>query len=240
MQSECGFADRVSSNLDDEVLAANRTAVRPRGSASPALRIVYRFVGNGLQGSVVEVDDLRRRAFVITKRVGDYVEQDGFDGASAWARDRSGGTTTQGGGDMRALAINQAYRAANAWWQPDHGSAVITFLGRRADNGGSADVLRVAPRAGLPFDAWFDTRSHLLTRVDERRHGQATTVRYSDYRKFGGALLAGRISTGTEDPADLEVQTLVQADALASAPPDCCANPPAMPSKLPPAIGRLP
>lgn len=228
LMAAIAFAAPAHGDQDQagQVLEANRTAASSAGLRAPALRLRYGFVGHGLQGSVEEIDDLRRPAYVVTRRVGGFVEQEGYDGADAWARERSGSVSVQAGGDMRALAVNQAYRSANTWWRGGRGGAALSYLGRRLDVGAPADVIRVTPRGGLPFEAWFDARSHLLTRIDEPRHGQVTVVHMSDYRRVAGAMVAGRIRTGTDDPADDEVQTLIRADFLPSVPSACCAAPP--------------
>ena len=39
-------------------------------------------------------------------------------------------------------------------------------------DGTTYDVLTVTPKDGKPFDAWFDAKTHLLSRVD-RKAGRA-------------------------------------------------------------------
>lgn len=212
------------------------------GAADPAaaaVRLVYRYAGNGLKGEVEEVAPLHGPAFVVTRRIGGYVEQDGFDGAQAWARERSGSVSTQAGGDMQPLAINQAYRSTGQWWRPDYGVAAVSYAGQRRDGETRADVLRITPRGGLPFEAWFDRSTHLLTRVDEHRHGQDVVVRLANYRRVAGMMVAGRVSTGTGDPADAEVETLDKAEFLPAVPRTCCAKPDWSPNDVAIANGAM-
>lgn len=190
-----------------------------------ALRLRYGYSGRGLHGTVSETSDLKRPAFLVTRRVGGLLEQEGFDGTVAWARERSGSVNAQSGGDMRELAINQAYRNTNGWWKADFGGAVVSYLGRRAEGSVAAEVLRVFPIGGVSFDAWFDASTHLLIRIDEPRHGQSVIVRLSDYRRVAGTMVPGRVRVGTDDPGDDEVQTLASAEALRIVPSDCCAAP---------------
>ncbi|MGC5799065.1 PDZ domain-containing protein [Sphingomonas sp. NFX23] len=217
---------RARQILEANRIATERSADATHGQRRPAgRRLRYTYAGDGMTGVVDEIDDLRGLRYVITRHVGEEMEQDGYDGRAAWARERSGSVTPQSGGDMRALAVNQAYRNSNLWWRSDLGGAKVSYTERQGEGAAAADVLKITPVGGVPFEAWFDAGTHLLSRVDERREGVPTTIRFSKYKVQDGALLAGRISVGTGDVADEVVQTLERADILGSVPEGCCAAP---------------
>ena len=60
------------------------------------------------------------------------------------------------------------------------------------------DVLTVTPRGGKNFDAWFDAKTHLLSRVVEQQGPQTSTTTLSDYQAVSGVELPYKslISTG--------------------------------------------
>jgi membrane-associated protease RseP (regulator of RpoE activity) len=56
----------------------------------------------------------------------------------------------------------------------------------------------VTPKGGVPFDAWFDAKSHLLSRIVERQSGVAVTTTFSAYQPLDGTQQPARmvVSTG--------------------------------------------
>jgi len=117
----------------------------------------------------------------------------GFDTRVAWTQDMSGAVTPEAGGDTRQLAINEAFRDANMWWRTDLGGASISSRGVRTEAGAGYDVLTVAPRGGKPFDAWFDSKTHLLSRTIETQGFQVITTYFGNYRSVDGARIAGTL-----------------------------------------------
>ncbi|MGD0191487.1 MAG: aspartyl protease family protein [Rhizomicrobium sp.] len=176
-----------------DVLAANQTATG--GSAwtgKETLKADYGYSGQGLTGNVHSLTDLRNGRFVDSFAAGPITQANGFDGTTPWAKDPSGTATAQEGGDNLALAINEAYRRSNRWWRSDRGGAQIADDGLKSDGGETYDVLTVTPRGGKPFDAWFDEKSHLLSRTVEQQGTMTITTSLSGYRAFDGVMLAGR------------------------------------------------
>src|SRR6185295_16356002 len=108
----------------------------------------------------------------------------------AWSKDPSGTITAQDGAETLPVSFNEAYRRANLWWRNDRGGAAITFAGEKTDSGNSYEVLSVTPKGGDKFDAWFDAKTHLLSRVVEMQGSVAMTTTLSNYRKVDGVLLA--------------------------------------------------
>ncbi len=170
------------------VLDANHAAV---GKVPPTgtLQLQFDYRASGLSGTQAETIDLATGAYVENQESGDIVGGDGYDGRTPWQQDISRTYTTQRGGDRVPLAVNQAYRNANAWWRADAGGADIAYIGRETADGRTFDRLAIAPVNGRRFDAWFDADTHLLTKIAEDRQFFHVTDAYSDYRREGDVLL---------------------------------------------------
>ena len=193
----------------DEILAANKAATAGSAWDSKAvLKIEYAYSGQGMTGKVGSTADLKTPRFVDTMAVGPMTGAQGFDGTHGWAKDQSGTVTAQDGGDALPLAINEAYRDTNAWWQPDHDGATIVSGGQKTDGGTTYDVLTVTPKGGQNFDAWFDAKTHLLVRLYEVQGSAPTTTTFSDYRAIDGVMVPGRIQISTGDTKYDQTETL--------------------------------
>src|ERR1700733_7453362 len=147
----------------DTVLAANHAAV---GNVPPAavIPLAYDCSGSGLTGTRFNIADLATGAFVGTEQAGAIGDAVGYDGAVPWQRDLSGANTAQQGGDRVPVAVNEAYRTANAWWRADRGGAAVVYAGHETVEGRALDHLTVTPKGGKVFDAWFDAGTHLLAK----------------------------------------------------------------------------
>ena len=169
-----------------DILAANRKATGGAVSGAATVALRYEVEGQGMQGTVAIDYDAGSGAFSEDDKIGPTHEGSGFDGNRAWMMDLSGAITPQDGGDRRQLAVNDAYRYANLWWRPGYDGAEIAFVGHEADG----DHLKVAPKGGKLFDAWFDAKTHFLTRIFEVTGFNTEDVRYSDYRQMAGEMRA--------------------------------------------------
>ncbi|MGH8160334.1 MAG: aspartyl protease family protein [Rhodanobacter sp.] len=172
----------------DEVLDANHRAMGAM-PASGTLTSDYQYATSGLVGDRLSIDDLATGAFVDSDSVGPFRRGFGYDGKIPWMRDLSGANTPQQGGDRIQTSISEAYRRANLWWRADHGGAKITYVGHETMEGTTLDHLSITPRGGKPFDAWFDTRTHLLSRIAEERQFFKTQTFYADYAREGAVML---------------------------------------------------
>jgi predicted aspartyl protease len=209
-----------------EVLDANKAATG--GSAwdsKTALKLQYAYSGQGMTGTVTSLADLKGGRWRDDIAIGPATLANGYDGQHAWAKDQSGTITIQDGGEQRALAVNDGYRRANLWWQPDRNGAKVVSDGEKTDGGATYDVLTVTPRDGKNFDAWFDAKTHLLSRVIEQQGPQTITSTTSDYRAVDGVELAydDHITNG-EVKYDQEVK-LVTATFLPMQPDSAFAAP---------------
>jgi hypothetical protein len=184
----------------DEILSANRMATGGAAwDGKVTLKIEYGYSGQGLTGTQSTLEDLQRGAFVDAYATGPASGATGFDGSKAWEKEPSGTVTNQAGGDVIPLAVSEAYQDQNLWWRADRGGAQIVSDGAKSDNGQSYDVLTVTPKGGKTFDAWFDTKTHLLSRTVEVQGSQTIATSYSDYAPTDGALIAHKqvIDDGT-------------------------------------------
>jgi hypothetical protein len=170
-----------------DILAANHAAAG--GSAwdgKATLHVDSAYSGQGMTGKVTQTWDVKEGWFVDQFAIGPATGANGFDGAHAWNKDASGAVTLQDGGEQKALATNEAYRRANMWWRPDFGGAAIASDGEKTEGAATYDVLTVTPRNGKSFDAWFDSKTHLLARTIEKQGPQTFTTTLSDYRAVDG------------------------------------------------------
>lgn len=165
------------------------------GKATLAVDADYN--GQGLTGTTHTVSDLKDGRSVNAIKLGVAEGANGFDGKTPWERDTSGTITAQEGGDAVALAINEAYRNANLWWRPDFGGGAIKSEGEKTDSSSRFDVLAITPKGGTPFEAWFDTKSHLLYRVIELHGAQTVITTFADYRSVNGVKLPYKITVDT-------------------------------------------
>src|SRR5258708_15136158 len=146
-----------------------------------------------MTGVVKTIYDVTTGAFVDSADVGPTSGANGFDGREAWMRDMSGAITPEAGGDKRQLAVNEAYRNANLWWRADRGGAAIESLGAKTAGGRTFDALKVTPKGGKPFEAWFDPSTHLLASTVEMHGSQTITTDLSDYREVAGQRVPGKV-----------------------------------------------
>jgi hypothetical protein len=203
-----------------EILDANRVACQGSVAQTGTLRSEYTLVGQGLKGTAYSIVDLRSGDFAEGYQQGPTSGGDGFDGKRPWMKDQSGAITPEEGGDKLALALNSAYRNANLWWRTDRGGALIEDLGLRAADGRDFAVLRVTPKGGKPFEAWFDITTHLLVKTIEVQGFIPIATSFADYRLDNGIVLAHKIvsdSGGGEESLETQTITGVQVSAAQDA-----------------------
>src|ERR1700749_2195961 len=200
------------------LLAANKGA--SGGSAwdgKAALKEVYDYSGQGMTGKTDTTFDLKSERFLDTFAIGPVTGAAGFDGTSSWSKDPSGTVTPQNGIGLM-FAVNEAYRDDNLWWQPDFGGAQVSGGSQKTDGGNTYDVVTFVPKNGSTFDAWFDTKTHLLYRIDEKQGPVSIVTTITDYAAFDGAMLAKKQHQVASDGKNPQDQTLVSAAFIAPQP----------------------
>jgi hypothetical protein len=115
-----------------EILAANKAASGGAAWDSKAtLKTSSDYSGQGMTGKTHSLTDIPSGHYADDFAIGPMSGANGFDGKDGWAKDPSGAVTVQAGGDQRKLAVNEAYRRSNAWWQPDFGGAEVSMKAPR-------------------------------------------------------------------------------------------------------------
>jgi hypothetical protein len=200
----------------DDILAANKAAMGT-WDGKITLNVESSYSGQGLTGTTSSLQDLQRGAFVDSYDIPPQAGSSGWDGTKAWEKEPSGTVTDQAGGDVIPNAISEAYQDQNLWWRPDHGGAAIAYAGQKTDGGNSYDVLTVTPKGGTAFEAWFDTKTHLLYRIIENQSTQTITQTFSDYAPVDGAMIAKKqvVDDGSHN---LQTFTLTSAKFSAALP----------------------
>lgn len=186
------------ADTPSEILDAYRAATG--GSTwndKVTLQTEFVATGYGLTGTGHATVDLRDGRSERAYTLGPTTEAEGYDGLNRWRREMSGTVTLQQGGDGPELAVNDSYRASGKWWQPDRGGAEIS--GGRVETCGDAtcEVLKVTPRKGKVFEAWFDRATGLLVKTIENRQPLTVTTTMSDYRRVEGVMLPFRVTVDT-------------------------------------------
>jgi hypothetical protein len=184
----------LAAGSADDVLRAYKAATGgPAWDTKAAIAIDGDYNGQGMTGTTHLLSDLRNGRGISTFKIGPAEGANGFDGKTPWARDTSGTITEQQGGDALVLAVNDAYRSANLWWRADYGGATIVTKGEITDSTGRFDVLTVTPKGGKPFEAWFDTGTHFLTRIVEKQGAQTVITTLSDYAPEAGIVVPHKV-----------------------------------------------
>ena len=186
-------APAVAAPTAEAILAANHAAVGNMPATGNA-RINYSFSAYGLEGSRTDNIDLQTGAYVEATQADIVGEATGFDGSVPWMRDTSGANTAQQGGDRIAVAVSEAYRLANLWWRPGHAGATVEYVGRQIVAARTLDQLRITPRGGKPFGAWFDSNTHLLALITEDRQFFHTRTEFDEYRTEHGVQVPHRVT----------------------------------------------
>ena len=197
------------------VFAANQRAVLGDDATdeTAATLVVRRaYAGQGLTGEFETTSDLAAGLFVERYQTGPTGGANAFDGKTAWMQDPSGAVTPQGGGDRPAVAVNQAFRNADLWWRADAGGAHVESLGTDPDG----RRLKVTPRGGKPFEAWFDCATAQLVRVRETQGFMTFDFRYADYVQQVGRALP-KIATIDDGGGEASLQTLTLLSATRTA-----------------------
>lgn len=172
------------------VLSAYRGAVGGDAwNGKAVMKTVVKLSGQGLPGTATTVTDLHNGNSVSHFTLGPASGAQGFDGKNAWQQGPNGAVNLEKGGDALPMALDQAYQNANLWWRPDFGGASVKSLGDKSCGASTCAVLAFTPKGGLPFQAWFDTRTHLLERTVQTLGGTTTTITLSDYRSVDGVRI---------------------------------------------------
>ena len=209
-----------------QILSANRAATGGDAwNGRATLKTDYDFSGVGLTGKTHSLSDLTAIRYVDSFEIGPLKGGNGFDGKQAWNKDPSGTVDVIAGGDARALAVNDGYRRANLWWKPGYGGAKVAADGEKTKDGTRYDVLTVTPKGGKAFEAWFNAKTHLLSRIVEKQGSVTNIITLSDYRGYDGVMLPHKAVSVAKDGKNKTTQTLTEAAFLPPQPATAYAMP---------------
>jgi len=91
-----------------------------------SLRVSYAASGSGLSGEAVLLSDVATGRYRLSYALGPAKGADGYDGQVVWTADASGQMRLRETEEAKALAVNEAYRNALAYWYPERRQAEIS------------------------------------------------------------------------------------------------------------------
>ena len=172
------------------VIAQSRAALGATALKATHVLEVHQTVSfgglNGTNTAYVEVGGTRFAENASTPPID---EGDGYDGKQVWNSDGTGLVWIDGGTMGRSQEIAQAYVNDYALWTAGRGGATVTFAGVKQESGTSYDVLSIAaPNVALPFELWFDRKSHFPVRFVQTIGTISQTLTFSKYRVVDGLM----------------------------------------------------
>jgi hypothetical protein len=136
----------------------------------------------------------------------------GFNGQADWQILPSGALTGADDHATLAQARTAAFLRVHGFFYPGRYMARGDYLGVRASQGRSFDVLDLRPAGGKPLELWFDRTTHLLGRVIDRSGARPVTTELSDYRKVGPVKVAFHATVDAGDgthPVEDQAESVV-------------------------------
>ncbi|GGF22225.1 hypothetical protein GCM10011611_30380 [Aliidongia dinghuensis] len=191
---------------------------------------------NGVEGTYETLTDLRHVLSVQRYVLGPLSGAEGWDGKTSWSADSTSQVRIEESQAAIAGRIQQAYRAAYAFFWPSRWPATRVYVGDRQADGVTYDAIKVTPKDADPFEIWIDRASHRIAREVQIVGEQPHTQILSDYRAAAGVLLpfVNRDTMGEAQfdmvatTARLEAVGTVKAQRFGAPPP------PAEPDPFPP------
>ncbi|WHZ19340.1 MAG: hypothetical protein OJF55_001489 [Rhodanobacteraceae bacterium] len=229
-----GFALMVSLDTAraaiDPAVVLNAYRAASGGDAwhgKAVMKTLFTLSGQGMTGGGTSMIDLREGWSTDRYTLGPAGGAEGFDGKDTWEQGPNGEVNLQKGGDALQLALNQTYRNANLWWRPGFGGAAVRTLASQACGPSTCTVLEITPKGGLPFQAWFDEKSHLLDRTVQIVGPETTIVSFSDYRSIDGVRVPYKTVVDNGHGAQYRLETAVTSVSFLPGQPVATYAPPA-------------
>ena len=153
------------------------------------LRSEGSLTAGGLAGSFTALQDLASGRSVTRYRLGPVEGADGYDGKLAWSQDPGGEVAALDAPEAQRRARSQAWLDARAYWYPARLAATYAAPEAREAEGHRYTVVVATPAGGDPVTLWFDPRTHLLVRTEQKQGADRATTVYDDWREVDGLRL---------------------------------------------------
>jgi hypothetical protein len=198
---------------------ANAAASSNAGRLSHGVVLIEsgREQASGLRGRWRKVVDLDTGRMHESADFGVFSTSAVWDGHNYWRQDASGGVHPVDAPFMQKSHVTDAWLAARGYLNQQGRGARLERLENQDAEGRSFVVVRATPQGGQPVELWFDS-SHRLARTVQVMPTYVRTVRYEDYGRERGLLVAHRITTEDGIAADTDVISVshVELAAIAS------------------------
>lgn len=134
---------------------------------------------SGVDADREEWVDLQKLRFAEKFQYGPISGGLGFDGIAAWGKEPNKPSVTVQSGEFYEGQIASTILKSYAYWFPKRWDAKTEYRGQQKDEGKQFQVVQISPKAGKPFELWFDSSTYLLAQV--RGVGVKGTTYLSDY-----------------------------------------------------------
>lgn len=221
------FAAEDPATQADRLLAQVKQATG--GAAWDRLQTLVeqgKLAGPGLDGSYDNLTDLRHALYVQKVALGPSTSAQGWDGKAAWSTDATGQVRIEQSQEAIAAGIEQAYRAAYAFFWPARWPATRLYAGDRQLDGVTYDIVKVTPKGAEPFELWIDRGTHRIAREADVTGAQPHTQIMTDYRAVDGVMLPFATRDTIGDPKFDVVATTGTLKAAAGLPTKAFGPPP--------------
>jgi len=159
----------------------------------------------GLEGSFVARIDSKNGRYLLLRDFGLFSEATGFDGKTAWSRDRSGASHDLNAKAAQALAATERWILGHGWCNSH--TAVIRQIPDETDR-----VWQVTPHGGVAAILRFARDSGELRQSEYRLWGNRLIRHYEDWRDIGQGVRVA-FSERDEDPEDEDSEEITLASA---------------------------
>jgi hypothetical protein len=127
-----------------------------------------------------------------------------------WRQDHSGGVHALNSSFAGRNAATAKWLARYGFLRIDAGGARIEYLGGRRVDGRTYERLRATPQGGQTIELWFDKQTGFLARSVWIMPIEITTIRYSEYRRVGSAMMPFSVirQEGDASPESIKIEAV--------------------------------
>ena len=213
-----GFTQVVRADEAADLLARWKAASGgAHWDAVKSVRTDGTLSAGGLSGAFDALQDVERGRSNDHYKLGPIEGADGYDGTVAWTRDPGGEVAVLDAPEAKRRARSQAWLDARGYWYPSRIGASYGKPEVRELDGRRYDVLVATPDGGDPVTLWFDARTHLLVRTEQKQGADTATTSFDDWRDVDGVKLPFHSATFLTDTAgrvDERNRSEVQASSM--------------------------